>query len=185
MRNGSMIVSNRSSMATTVVQSGALDRHEVDAAARRLDALDLDPQRVAEADRLAAALAGEDRALLVELPPVAAEPPDRQQTLVARGEAHERAGADEAGDLAVELLVPAALEQLALEQERARDAVGEALDAHRVALAGAAPGADLLELRSPRLLLARPDRAEQRPVRDEVRVAADRRREVGVVREVQ
>ena len=41
---------------------------------------------------------------------------------MAGAEAHERAGADDARDLAVELLVPAAFEELALEQERARDA---------------------------------------------------------------
>ena len=132
-----------------------LDRREVDAPARRLDALDAHADRVAEAQRLARALAGEDRALLVELPPVAAQAAQRQQALVAAAEAHERAGADEARDLAVELLVPAALEQLALEHERARDAVGEALDLHRLALARRRPRADLLHVRAARRLARR------------------------------
>ena len=54
---------------------------------------------------------------LVELPPVAAQPAHGQQALVAVAEGDERARADDADDLAVELGLPAALEELALEQE--------------------------------------------------------------------
>src|SRR5215218_4557489 len=149
-------------------------RHEVDAPARRLDALDPHAHGIAEPQRLTGALAREDRALLVELPPVSAQAADRQQPLVAAGEAHERASADEPRDLAVELLVEAALEQLALQQEGACDTIGRALDRHRVALAPRRPRAGLIEVRRARRRLPRADRAEQGAVRDEVRIAPDR-----------
>ena len=51
----------------------AIRREEVDAPARRVDALDANAHLVAQADRRAGALAEEDRPLLVELPPVAAQ----------------------------------------------------------------------------------------------------------------
>src|SRR3954453_20229320 len=75
----------------------------------------------------------------VELPPVAAQPPHRQQALVAVAEGHERAGPDEPDALALELRPPARLEQRALEQEAARHVVRRALDRRRVALAPRAP----------------------------------------------
>src|SRR6185312_10255978 len=80
-------------------------------------------------------------------------------------------------------LLPALLEQLALEQERARDVVGGALDAHRVALARRAPVAGARQAGRSRGLLPAADGAQQRAVADEVGVAADRRGEVAVVRE--
>ena len=73
------------------------------------------------------------------------------------------------------------LEQAALEQERARDVVGGALDRHRVALARASttrprpPGPRRARSASPA-----PIARQQRAVADQVRVAADRRREVAV-----
>src|ERR671934_946554 len=142
--------------------------HEVQihAAAWRLDALHADPDRVAEADRGAGVDPEEDRPRLVELPPVAAQAAHGKQPLVAVAEAHERACADDAGDLALELPPPALLEELALEQEAARDRVGRPLDAHRVALAGARPLARLVERAGARGVLAPAHRAQQRAVAD-------------------
>ena len=80
----------------------------------------------------------------VQVEALAAQHPGRQQSLVdvaeLAAEAHERAGADHPGDLALEAALPARLEQLAPEQEGRADAVGVALDRRRLALAlGAAP----------------------------------------------
>ena len=125
---------------------GPLGGQQVDAAARRVDPLHAHAHGVAEAQRAPVPCADEDRALLVELPPLARQPPDRQEALERAGavlllaERDERATADDAGDLAVELRrPPALLEQAALEQERAHDVVGLALDLHRLTLAGARP----------------------------------------------
>ena len=102
-----------------------------------------------------------------------------------RAEGDERARADDARHLALELGVPAALEQLGLEQEAARDGVAAPLDRHRVALAHRAPLARGLHVRGPRRVLAGADRGQQRAVADQVRVAADRRGEVAVARRAQ
>ena len=161
-------------------------RLEVDPPARRVDAAHPHTHRVAEAERRARPLADEDRALLVELPPVAAQAPDRQQSLVAVAEADERARPDHAGDLAVvHALVAAALVELALEEEAPGDGVRVALDLHRVALARARPLAGLVEGVRPRRGLPRADRAEQCAMGDDVRVAPDRRREVAIARRLQ
>src|SRR5438270_556338 len=153
---------------------------------RRVDALDAHAHLVAQADRRAGALAEEDRPLLVELPPVATQPAHRQQALVVvLAEDDERARADHRDDLAVVLGLEPALEHLALEQERARDVVGVALDDHRRALALAGPRADGPQPARARRVLAAADRAEQRPVADEVGIAADGRGEVAVAREPQ
>src|SRR5215218_4596198 len=104
---------------------------EVGAPPRRVDALDLHDDRVAA--------------------------PHRQQALVALAEGPERAGADDPDDLARPLRVPAALEQLGLEQEAARHVVGGALDRHGVALALRAPLARLLHPRQLRTVLAAAD----------------------------
>ena len=115
-----------------------LDGSKVDAAARRVDLLDQHAHRVAEPDPLARVRGDEHRLDVVELPPVAAQSAHAQQALEAV-EGDERAGADQARDLAVELLLQASFEQPPFEQERARDAVGLAFDRHRVALARRAP----------------------------------------------
>src|ERR687889_1241858 len=107
---------------------------EVDPPARRVDALDLDDDRVAEPQGHARLRADEHRLLLVELPPVAAQAAHREHPLVAVPEGDERPGADHADHLAPPLGVPSQPEQLALEQEAARDVVGGALDRRRVAL---------------------------------------------------
>src|SRR4051794_10068354 len=153
---------------------------QIGAAAWRVDALDLHDHGVAEPQRHARLRADEHRLLLVELPPVAAQTPHRQQPLVPVAEGDEGARADDADDLARPLRVPAALEQLGLEQEAPGDVVGGALDRHRVALALGAPPPRLLHPRGLRAVLAAPDGGQQGPVADEVRVAADRRGEVAV-----
>src|SRR5437764_471539 len=92
--------------------------------ARRHDGQPALAKGVAEADARARALAVEDRPLLVELPPVAAQLAHREHALVgAVAEDDERAGADERDDLAVVDGLVAALEDLALEQERRGDVV--------------------------------------------------------------
>ena len=98
---------------------GHLDGREVHAAAGGVDTLDLHDDTVAEAQRVARLGSDELGLELVELPPVAAQAAHRQQALEA-AEGDERAGADDARDLALELRVPAGLEQLGLEQEAAR-----------------------------------------------------------------
>jgi uncharacterized protein DUF4395 len=55
-----------------------LDRREVDAAARGVDALHLDGHLVAQSNRFPAVRADEHRLELVEVPPVVPEAPDRQ-----------------------------------------------------------------------------------------------------------
>src|SRR5436190_4551915 len=155
--------------------------NKVGPAPRRIDPVDPDGHRIAEANRPPALGAEQHRALLVELPPIAAEAANRQQALVAVAERHERAGADDADDLAVEGLVPTGVEQVSLEQETARDVVRVALDEHRVALAAGRPRARLLHRAGGRRVLAAAHRAEQRAVTEDVGVAPDRRGEVAVV----
>src|SRR3954469_18717689 len=158
---------------------------ELDPPARRLDLAHDHAHGVAHADRAAGLLADQDRALLVELPPVTAQLARGQEALEARAEGHERAGADQADDLAVLLAIQLALEEQALQQERVGDVVGRALDLHRVALTPGGPLGGLLERVGPRGVLAAADRAEQRAMADEVGIAPDRRREVRVGRRVQ
>ena len=139
------------------------------------------PSRIALPDRAA----DQHRLQLVEIPPVAAQAADRQQALVVAAERDERARADHARHLALPLGVHAALEQLGLEHEAARDRVAPALDRHRVALAHRAPLARAVHLRGSRRLLARADGREQRPMADQVGIAPDRRGEVAVARRAQ
>src|SRR5215213_2447891 len=87
---------------------------EVGAAPRRVDALHLHDDGVAEPQRHARLGADEHRLLLVEVPPVAAQPPHGQHALVAVAERDEGARADDADHLAGPLRLPAALEQLRL-----------------------------------------------------------------------
>src|SRR5919197_2059636 len=110
------------------------DQVKVDAPAWGVDRAHRDGHGIAEGDPTAGARADEDGALLVELPPVAAQAAHGQQALVAvLAEGDESAGADEAGDLALEDGAPALLVEVALEQEAASDVGGVALDEHRVA----------------------------------------------------
>src|SRR4051812_21446867 len=82
--------------------------HEIDAPARRGDPPHVHADRIAEPHRLPRALADERRALLVEVPPLAAHRPRGQEPLEALvAEAHERATTHEADHLAVEGAVPA------------------------------------------------------------------------------
>ena len=83
-------------------------------------------------------------------------------------------------DLALPLRLRAALGERALEQEREAGVVGVALDLHRLALGGRRRQPGLVELGRPRRDVVGTDRREQRAVRDDVRVAPDRRREVAV-----
>src|SRR5215216_6630787 len=99
---------------SAIASNLSLHRREVDAAARRVDAHDLYHHLVAEPDRPAALGADQHRLELVELPPVAAQPGHRQHPLVTVAERDERPGADQPGDLAPPLGLPAALEQLGL-----------------------------------------------------------------------
>ena len=132
------------------------------------------------------AAAADDRRLgLVEVVALApAHPPRRQEALIdvaeCAAEGDERPGVDQARHLALERRLGPGLEQLALEQEGGADVVGVALDRHRLALALRAPHARLANLTALGLLLPRPEAREQGPVRDQVGVAADRRREVAV-----
>src|SRR4051812_49347883 len=158
---------------------------ELDAPARRIDLAHEHAHGVADADRRARLLADQDRALLVELPPVPAQLAGGQEALEAVAEGHERAGADEPDDLAVVLAADLALEEQALEQEGVGDVVGVALDLHRVALAPRGPLGRLVEHVGAGRVVAAGDGAEQRAVADEVGVAPDRRGEVAVGRRVQ
>src|SRR4051794_15708576 len=128
------IAGEASSPRSRAADLGARLDAKVDPAARGLDALDADAQRVADAHG-AALVAEEDRGLLVEIPPAARDAAHGQEALVrpriALAERDERARADEPDDLAPERLVPAASDQFALQQEAARDVVRRALDQHR------------------------------------------------------
>src|SRR5205823_14605005 len=83
-------------------------------------------------------------------------------------------------DLALPALVPAALEQLALEQPGEADVVGGVLDVGRLALAGGGVLGEVGEVLR-RRLVGRAELVQERPVDDEVGVTADRARE-GAVR---
>ena len=140
------------------------------------------PSRIALPD----SRADEHRLELVELPPVAAQAAHRQQALVAVAERDERAGADHADDLAARTRGPS-------RPRRARARAGSSARRRRRRARSTiasrsrvrAPVAGRLELRRPRRLLPAADGGQQRAVADEVRVAADRRREVAVARRAQ
>ena len=138
--------------------------------------------------RIAPPVRGADqhRLLLVELPPVAAQPAHRQQPLVAVAEGDERAGADQAGDLAVELARPSRPRTArARAGSSARRRRRRARSPSRRARAPSTTRPPPRASRRARRVLARADRRQQRAVADEVRVAADRRREVAVARRAQ
>ena len=79
--------------------------------------------------------AGERRAERVDLEELAVQAPRGQEPLEDVAEADEEARADHADDLALPVLVPAALEERALEQPGEADVVGQVLDLRRLALA--------------------------------------------------
>src|SRR5581483_5215470 len=81
--------------------------------------------------------------------------------------------------LALERLLPAALDQPVLEQPREAELVGRVLDLGRLALARRRVLGELAELLGHRVV-ALPELAQEGAVDDEVRVAADRRGEVAV-----
>src|SRR3954454_8033117 len=108
---------------------------QIDAPARRAPPPHVHADRIAEPHRLPGPLADERGALLVEVPPLAAQRPRGQEALEALvAEAHERAAAHEPDDLTVEGPVPAVLVQAAVEQERHAYVFGVALDLHLLAL---------------------------------------------------
>ncbi len=110
--------------------------------------------------------------------------PRREETLVdvaqLAAEGDEGPGADRPRDLTPEGRLGAALGQLALEQVGGADVVGVALDPRRLALALAAVPGHLARLGGPRRLLPLAQGRQQRPVHEQVGVAADRRGEVTV-----
>ena len=104
--------------------------------------------RIAQPQARAAALAAQDRAQLVQLPPLARRAPiggqpahvsDRQHPLVHRlptlAEGDERAGGDQADHFAREAPLPATRVENLFQREAAGDVVRVALDRHRLALA--------------------------------------------------
>src|SRR6185312_4166398 len=111
-----------------------------DTAAGRLHPVDSDGDWITDPDRTAASgpdQHGLGRVELVAL--AAADPAGRQESLIdvreCAAEANEGTGPDHARDLPLEAGVRAALEQLALEQERGADRVCVALGTGRVTLA--------------------------------------------------
>ena len=78
-------------------------------------------------------------------------------------------------------LVPAALEELRLEQPGEADVVGEVLDLGRLALAGRGVLGEVAQVLGQRLV-GDAELAEERAVDDQVRVTADRAREMAVGR---
>ena len=164
----------------------AFDRPQVDPAARRLDAVDADPDRVAHADRRPLAGADQHRLGRVELVALAAaDQPRRQEPLVDVGhrpaEADEGAAADHSRNLAVE----AASRGRASNSSRRSRKAAQTSSPVRSALAESrsrseqCTAASAMQLGAGRVLLGA-DQRQQRPVGDQVGVAADRRGEVGV-----
>src|SRR5580765_4858320 len=145
------------------------------------DLLDHDFDRVAEPEDAAAAPAGEGGAEGVQLEVVAMQAADRQVTLEDAAEADEQSGRDHAGDLPRPRLVPAPVEELRLEQPGEADVVGEVLQLGRLALAGRCVFCQVAQMLRERLV-GGSELAKQCAVDDEVGVAPDRAREMGVRR---
>src|SRR5437763_3057720 len=91
--------------------------------------------RVAETVPPAGAAADERRPERVRLEVVAGQPPSRQEAFEDLAEADEEARADDPDDLALEGRLPAALEELRLQEPREAELVREVLDLGRLALA--------------------------------------------------
>src|ERR1043165_8232893 len=98
------------------------------------DLVDAHLDRVAEAIPAAGAAADERRLELVQLEVVALQVPRGGGALEDIAEADEEAGADHADDLALVRALPAALEELGLEEPREAELVGEVLDPGRLPL---------------------------------------------------
>ena len=160
---------------------GASAECELDLALVAGDRLDSNLDRIAEPVAATRAAAHQRCPRRVQLEELARQPPRRQEALEDLAEAGEEARADQAGDLALPRLVPAALEQQVLEQPREADVVGEVLDLGGLALAGRRVRGELGEVVG-RRVVALAELAQQRAVHDEVGVAADRRGEVAVRR---
>ena len=111
---------------------------------------------------------------------VPAELAGRHIALVAVLEAHEQSRRDHADDLALEDLVPAFFEKQPVEQERQHDVVGGALDQRRAAFVLGADLRDFGQLQPAAAGILEVQFAQERPVHDQVGVAADRRGEVQV-----
>src|SRR5436190_17827803 len=114
-----------------------LTRREIylDLSLRAVDRLDADLDRVAEPVRAASAAPPQRRPEVVQLEVVAWKLARGQEALVDLAEADEDPGADGADDLAIERLLPPALEQQRVEQPREADRVRLVLDRRGGALA--------------------------------------------------
>src|SRR5205085_648769 len=94
-------------------------------------------------------------------------------------EADEETGADDPDDLALPPLLPAALEELGLEEPREAELVREVLGAGGLALARGGVLGKRAEVLG-HWVVGGTELVQERPVAHEVRVAADRRGEVAV-----
>src|SRR5437763_16809427 len=92
--------------------------------------------RVAETVPPAGAAADERRPERVRLEVVAGQPPSRQEAFEDLAEADEEARADDPDDLALPARLPAALEELGLEEPGEAELVGEVLHLGRFPPAG-------------------------------------------------
>src|SRR5205814_4576841 len=119
---------------------------------RLLDLLHEHADCVAEPVGAAGPAADEGGAELVQLEVVARQAAGRQEALEDLAEASEQAGADQADDLAVEGLVPAALVELVVEQPGEAELVREVLDLRRLALAARDVLGQVVEVRRRRLV---------------------------------
>src|SRR6266511_3960618 len=176
----SMILSHRTrAVVTVLVPRGAACRRKLDLPLGLLDPFDDDLDRVAEPVATAAPPAGHGRAELVQLEIVAGKPPCRQVALEDLPEADEQAGADQTDDLALVGLLPAALEELRVEEPGEAELVRQVLDLRRLSLAAGRVLGQFVELHG-RRLVGEAELAQQRSVDDQIRVAPDRRREMAI-----
>src|SRR5689334_18851950 len=95
---------------------GSAGRRELDLPLGALDLLDADRDPVAEPERPPSPAAGQCSAEVVDLEVVAPEPPGGEEAFEDLAEADEETRADEADDLALPLRLPAALEELVVEE---------------------------------------------------------------------
>src|SRR5256885_16462820 len=110
----------------------SLGGFQSDLAGRLFDRVDAHLDRVAEPERAAAAAPNERRAEIVELEVVAGEVPCGEEALEDLAEPDEEPRADRADDLALEGVVPAALEQGRVKQPGETDVVRAVLEARRL-----------------------------------------------------
>src|SRR5450759_3123606 len=157
-------------------------RRQVDLAAQPVDALHLDCDGVAEAVAAPGRFADERRLVLAHFEAFPAQAARGEETLEDLAEADEQAASNEADDLAGELLLPALVLEALVEQKTESDGVGVLLQADELALPRGAVFGGGGELRFAQLAAALAEVIQQAAVGHEVRVAADRRREVQVRR---